>query len=176
MARQNVSRRQSTSRRKSVWGVGPQSSNILSTSAKTLWTNGIVLTVESEVTTIRIRGTALVRLTAATTALDGFSGALGLGVIDQEAFAAGQASCPGALTEQDWDGWMWHTFFHVFSPSSDAEVDAGTVSMAERFVIDTKAMRFLKDTDVLFGSIETLLTGGSSLQFKADTRALFLLP
>ena len=124
---------------------------------------------------VRIRGTALVRLTAATTALDGFTGAIGLGVIDAEAFAAGAASCPGALTEVDWDGWMWHTFFHVFSPSSDAEVDNGTVSMGERFVIDTKAMRIQKDTDVMFGSIETLLTGGSTVQFKADTRMLNLL-
>ena len=163
------------SRRKSVWSVGPQSSSSLTSTAKTLWTNGTQLVSEAETTVVRIRGTVLVRLTLASTALDGFTGALGIGVVTAESFAAGAASCPGALTQVDWDGWMWHTFFHVFSPSSDAEVDNDTVSLAERFVIDTKAMRIQKDTDVMFGSIETLLTGGSTVQFKVDTRMLNLL-
>ncbi len=114
-------------RRKTKWsfGVEDDGSVDLAASGKQGWSSGIVLVLESSVTLVRIRGEVLSRLRSATTALDGFRVAYGIGLATNEAFSVGNTALPGPITDADWDGWIWHTFGFIFSDPGDAEIVDG---------------------------------------------------
>ena len=46
-------------------------------------------------------------LSAATSALDGFNGAFGIGLVTRQALAVGVSAVPTPLDEEDWDGWLY---------------------------------------------------------------------
>ena len=117
---------------------------------------------------IRTRGFIHYFLNAATAQGDGFFGAVGLGITTGFAFAAGSASCPGPLTESDWDGWFWHSFFDVRL----AETSLFNSFAHQRIEIDSKAMRKLDSQDVIFGMTEVLESGTAVLEMHGDTRLL----
>ena len=66
-------------------------------------------------------------------------GAFGLGIVSDQAFAAGAASVPGPWTDQDWDGWyVWQ----AFALSLEVTTDIGRLIPSNKeYVIDSKAMR-----------------------------------
>ncbi len=169
-------------RRKTAWGIGPQQDLASLTSAaptKTLWTNGVTLVLESEVTIVRIRGQVNLQLMLATNSGDGFTGALGLGIVNSQAFAAGAASIPGPHSQPEWEGWMWHQFFHMRGVAAQAQgADVSRNVTADRVIeVDTKAMRKFSDNQILFGMIELVdETGTANITTVADTRVLFKLP
>ena len=164
------------SKRQVAWGLGPDATPVsLGTTVKQLWTTGIILVLDPKSTIVRIRGEALLFLQTNIAATDGFSGGLGIGIVSSDAFAAGAASCPGALTDSAWDGWMWHTFFHIHSPKSALAVSAGDQAAFQRITIDSKAMRKIGDNETLIGSIEANEEGTATGQFWADTRLLLKL-
>jgi len=160
-----------------TWGVGPNSTPTgisLSTTGKQLWENGITLANDNKATIVRIRGSVQFGLLTATAAGDGFHGAIGLGIVQADAFAAGAASSPGALTDADWDGWMWHSFFDIHAQV--ATIAAGGLEQTGvRIAIDTKAMRKIEDAEVLLGSLDIVEIGTATAFFHADTRILFKL-
>jgi hypothetical protein len=93
-------------------------------------------------------------LSSVAAALDGFTGAFGIGVINKTAFAAGVASVPTPIVEQAWDGWIfWHAFA-LLAPS-------GTLDGNNRMEIpvDTKAMRKLDDESTIYGVLEVQEVG-----------------
>ncbi len=137
-----------------------------------LWSTGVVLGNESKVTFVRIRGQAAFFITIASNAGDGFQGAIGLGIITTEAFNAGTAGSPGAFTDADWDGWMYHTFFHIHSVTATEADGVNAVGAYLRVDIDTKAMRIFEDSETLFGSLEVVEDGASGMEFWAATRVL----
>ena len=176
--------RRSTSKRLTAWSLGPQADlTSLSGTTPVIWTSGVVLTAAGEDTIVRIRGSCEIFLTAATAQADGFAGALGIGIVTSQAFAAAVASVPTPMTELDWDGWMWHQFFHVHaggiidgSVAGDQD-QVNAVAAAVRFDIDSKAMRKQNDQETLMGVIEMgTETGTASARFAADTRILVKLP
>ncbi len=69
-----------------------------------------------------------------------FQGALGMGIVSDQAFAAGAGSIPGPWTDADWDGWyVWVPFalrLEVGTPSP-VELHESTYTRE----IDSKAMR-----------------------------------
>jgi len=163
------SRKRSTS-----WGIGPESSPVsLSGTANALWTTGSVLGNEAKVTIVRIRGMASLFMQTATATGDGFNGAVGIGIVSAEAFAAGAASVPGPFTDSDWDGWMYHTFFNLNSSAGGLSAEGGQAS--QRLEIDSKAMRIFEDSETLFGAIEQVEEGTATAEFWANTRILLKL-
>jgi len=164
------------SKRMTSWGVGPQSLEVLLTaSAKQLWTAAVVLVRDTKVTIVRIRGMVHIMQTNATSIGDGFSGALGIGVMSGDAFNAGVASLPGPVTDSEWDGWMWHSFFDVRQRTAIEADGVNSGSGDVRIEIDTKAMRKFEDTEALVGVIEVTEQGTATAEFWADSRILLKL-
>jgi len=168
--------RTQTNKRTVTWDLGPnQLIQPMATAVKRLWTNGIVLTNEAQVTIVRMRGWAQVQLNLATAAGDGMIGAVGIGIVSANAFAAGIASVPGPDADAEWDGWLWHQYFHIrgVTAQSAGENIARNANADLRIEIDSKAMRKLKSNEVLFGMWETSVeTGTASIGVEADVRVL----
>ena len=62
-------------------------------------------------TVIRIRGELNVYLTSSGALGNGFVGAFGIGKATDAAILSGIASVPTPLTEDSWDGWLYHRYF-----------------------------------------------------------------
>ena len=127
-------------------------------------------------TIVRIRGIYQASLTVVSSALDGFAGAIGFGIVTAEAFAAGVLSVPSPITDASWDGWMMHEFFQlrVAAGTLGDGVNAGIATV--NIKIDVKAMRILDSDNVLMGVTEVFETGTATMHQDADTRMLLLLP
>ncbi len=159
------------------WSLGPKATPLAMTAgAAQIWTAGVVLLAETQVTLVRIRGDALLYLTAATATGDGFKGALGIAVVSNEAFTAGAAAIPDprSVSESDWDGWIYHRFFHVNAVAGGSPDPAGGSGM-QRIEIDSRAMRKWSNGYTIVGVLGTTEEGTAVGEFWADTRMLVKL-
>ncbi len=172
-------------RRKTSWIIGPRSggngsNQQITTSAKIVATIGVT-TVDGE-TLIRTRGQMLLMLQTAAAVANGFVGAVGIGMVTDQAFTAGIASMPGPLNDDEWDGWLWHDYFAVVASSiidtsaADADDIINSRSGCLRIPIDSKAMRKTKDNMVMFAAIEVSEVGTAVMDWYLNTRQLFKLP
>ncbi len=101
---------------------------------------------ENPATIVRTRGQVSVRLQAYTADLT-VAGAFGIGVVSQEAFAAGVASMPEPFTDSDWGGWfVWRTFAMRFEFDDATGL---TFPASVDFEVDSKAMRKIGTNEVL---------------------------
>ncbi len=67
----------------------------------------------SKPTIVRTRGAVTIVPNSFAADLN-FDGAFGIGVVSNQAFAAGIASIPEPFDEADWDGWMvWRSFAYT---------------------------------------------------------------
>ena len=163
-------------RRATAWGFGPDAVSVaLSASAKTGWTNGIVLASEAKATIVRIRGDLLLTLLTADGANGGFAGAVGIGIATSNAFSAGIASLPGPITDADWPGWMWHHFINVRATTATIADGVNAGAATQRIVIDSKAMRKWDFDMTIFGAVEVVESGVSTANLAADSRMLVKL-
>jgi len=171
MARRRTFVRGVTARRKTSWDLGPISitGQQFAGTASTAWAAAAQF-LTGGLTIARIRGHVDMYLNSATASGDSFVGAHGICVITDDANTAG--AFPDPFTEETWDGWIWHSFFSTFVPATDA----GSWQHS-RLIIDSKAMRKVKETDVLIGVTEVSeVNDGSVLNLFAQTRTLFMLP
>ncbi len=130
------------------------------------------LAFEDPGTIIRTRGSIVVApQSGLVTDLD-ITGAFGIGLVSQEAFAAGVASIPEPFTDSDWGGWM---VIQPFAMRWEEVVGAteGLERMETTYEIDSKAMRKVQPNSIMVFVIESL-TGAFAV---ADlTRLLIKLP
>ena len=161
--------RSNAPRRSTSWLTGPaEVVAVRTTTALSGWTTGLQI-LEDGVTLIRTRGSALIKLvTTAGGTTDGMAGAIGIGVASENAFGVGATAIMDPFNDSEWDGWIWHSFFHVRG-ALDTE---GSV---QRIEIDSKAMRKIEALDVIYGALSTVETGVEVVAFSADTRQLFKL-
>lgn len=163
-------------RRKTAWGFGPDSAQqSLTSTGQTLWSTGVVLVAEVEATIVRLRGEILFQLDLATSAGDGFTGAVGIGIVTSDAFAIGAGSMPGPLTNSDAQLWMWHQFITIRGVAAQSQgADIGRNAFADvRYQIDSKAMRIFHNNETLFGMTEFgVETGTAGVVQSADVRVL----
>ena len=161
------------SRRISDWGVGPQARDTsLSGSVTVLWTTGT--SPSQNLTVVRTRG-----LVAATQVLsgaigDGFFGAHGICMVNEDAFAVGASAVPDPIDDSNSDLWLWHSFFDVRTVTGTIADGVNAVGCVSKIVIDSKAMR--KDFDpemVMVGITQVLESGTATVEIHADTRQLF---
>ena len=162
-------------RRSTAWFGGP-SSGIDGAAQATggpgslLMTTGAAAGVDG-LTLVRTRGELLIRLTAASAISEGFFGAFGIGVVTVAAFTAGAASVPTPVTEETWDGWLYHTYWQCISQS------AGVIENSSwyRKTIDSKAMRKLAVDEIIFAVVEFTEVGTSGVSFNFNSRILMKL-
>ena len=183
--RTNLARSQ---RRKTSWQIGPQSgvdgaSVQISASQATLL-NGVLFVSEDGLTLVRTRGEFVAHLQLAAADGDGFHGAFGIAVATSAAVTAGVASVPTPLTEENWDGWLYHRYFGLFSGGPIAAATAtqqkeqvNATSAALRFEVDSKAMRKLEVDMAIYAAIEVVELGAASqMRFAFNSRTLIKLP
>jgi len=97
-------------------------------------------------TIVRTRGQVSVKFGAYTADLT-IVGAVGMGVVSADAFAAGVASVPGPFSDADWDGWyMWRSFGYHWEVSAAGSTGQGRAS--NEFEVDSKAMRKIGTNEV----------------------------
>ena len=172
--------------RTSSWGLGPKSGTAgaslsLSATGAQLGTIGAG-PVEDGITLIRTRGELLVQLVTASASGGGFFGAFGIGIVTAAAFSAGVASVPTPITEEGWDGWLYHRYLNVITSG----IIDGSVAADHDFIlsqggvfrveVDSKAMRKHTVDDVVFCCMEVTEGGTSTGRWLFNSRLLAKLP
>jgi len=160
-----------SSRRQTSWtnGITPNFSQTFAASSVALF-GGNDSSADGS-TIIRIRGFLELIITSASAIGDGFHGAAGIGIGTTAAFDAGVASLPTPVTENVWNGWMWHQWFSLTAPTA-----AQVTENRQVFEVDSKAMRKIADDETLFYAIEATEVGTSGLIARMGTRTLVKLP
>ena len=104
------------------------------------------ISFEESLTIVRTRG-AIVIQPASYAADANITGAVGMGIVSAEAFAAGVASIPEPFTDGDWGGWfVWRSFgLRVEFVSATGVIFPATYTME----IDSKAMRKVTPNEVM---------------------------
>ena len=170
------SRAPQRSRRKTAWGDGPSSTATPITSTGVQgWGTGVSLANTMLATIVRMRGLFSFYITGGNAAVSGFTGAVGIGVTSLDAFTAGVLPDPAG--DAEWPGWLWHRFFNARLVTPTIADGVNAVSVLDRIVIDSKAMRKIGESEVVFGNVEiTDESGVATATFYADTRMLLKLP
>ena len=163
-------------RRLTAWGIGPNATGLsLSSTSSQLWTNGVVLAVEERATIVRIRGVVHALEVNQDSVHAGFAGAIGIGLVNSQAFAAGIAAVPSPITEIDWPGWMYYQMFDIRAVTATESDGANAQSIEFNAQIDSKSMRKWGPEETMFGAIEVVEIGVAQMNFDADTRVLVKL-
>ena len=178
MARLNRGRSLPALRRKTVWGLGPEAAlTPLTGSAVNGWSLFSFPIVQGA-TLIRTRGEIMLWLTAATALNDGFRGAVGIAVTTVSAATIGATAIPSPITDDDWDGWLWHHYFSLRAPGPIVQAAVAlqtdnSLTSSVRYEIDSKAMRKIPDSEfAIVGVLEVALTGTAVMAYEAQTRLL----
>ncbi len=115
-------------------------------------------------TIVRTRGFVSVQPTSVAADLE-ITGAMGIGIVSDQAFIAGVASIPEPFTDADWDGWYVHQMFNYKFQFSDA---TGFNFPRWDFEIDSKAMRKIGPNETIVVVAESF-TGGMDIAISHRT-------
>ncbi len=97
-------------------------------------------------TIVRTRGEVTVRPATGVFADIEVTGAFGLAVVSDQAFAAGAASVPAPFSEASWDGWfVWRSFSFALE-AGDA---TGLTRVSFEQEVDSKAMRKVTENETI---------------------------
>ena len=132
--------------------------------------SGVVLNSVGEQTILRTRGLLHAFLISATAAGDGFTGAAGIIVVTDQAFAAGVAAMPSPVNEMESDGWLWHQWISVHA--GEAGGLSGGPEGAQREQVDSKAMRKVNGEQTVVAILETTESGTAVMDVSFDCRML----
>ncbi len=102
-------------------------------------------------TVVRVRGFAIFFPSAFGADLN-YSGAYGLGIVSDEALAAGAASIPRPFDDDDWTGWLVHGYFAGHLEFQSA---VGETQLPFGYHIDSKAMRKVRPNEALVWMVES---------------------
>jgi len=175
-------------RRQTGWGGGPASaangggSTVFTTSSSQV---GAVVSTPSidGLTIVRVRGDFLFRLLTASAVSDGFFGAVGLALFNDTAIAIGITALNTPITDEGWDGWMWHHYFSCIATgqisAAGASVSGGqqdNVAAAVRIDVDTKAMRKIPVGMSLAVVVQVTVNDTANGQYHFNSRVLTKLP
>ena len=163
------------SARSTSWELGPSEVNGgFTLSGAALWA-GTVTTSLPKSTLIRLRGLVRVTLLTAGSAGDGFFGAYGIGLFTKEAVAIGVTAVPTPLSDENWDGWIWHSYWDVRSTTATIADGVNAGGVVKDVDIDSKAMRIWTDEYTLLGVSEAVESGVATCEIQGSSRALIKL-
>ena len=184
MATSRSSRYQRSSvQHRSSWEFGPETAAnggpvSLASSLSDLAGTNVEATVDG-ITLIRTRGELLLGLKTAAAAQNGFHGAFGIGKATKAAVTAGAASIPTPITEEAWDGWLYHRYFSIISPgpiaaatAAQEALQANSTLAAVRIEVDSKAMRKWDVNEAMFAVIEVIEIGTATMFWAFNCRML----
>jgi len=157
-------------KRQTTW-VGPalQSFQAVSTASKVILASfDPAAAALTKPTIVRTRGILSVVPFAFTADLN-HTGALGIGIVTDRAFAAGAASIPGPFTDSGWDGWLATQFFSFRFEVISGD---GVVWLPYTVEVDSKAMRKVTDDETVVVMYESFL---GAVNVDAPIRQLFKL-
>ena len=106
----------------------------------------VLFTADEAETLLRLRGEVYMELDAGATD-EMATVAVGVGVVSARAAIAGTGSIPRPATDGAYP-WLWHGFMNV-SSGQGASVPVDLASLFDRLSVDSKAMRKLKETEVI---------------------------
>jgi len=162
-------------RRRTDWSSFFEETFVLGTTAVQLGATAFTTTFGTS-TLARIRGVFRAGLSSANAVNDGFAGAIGIGKVQDEAFAAGVGSVPSPITEVSWDGWLYHQFFSLRAMTAvTADVPQANFGFFES-VIDVKSMRKIDEQEDFVVVLEAIETGAAVGFAEIQCRSLELLP
>ena len=165
-----------TARRRRGWSAGPGGTAGVTQSGSGAVFLGAVANLLSDGHTLaRLRGRFAAFLPVASAAGDGFQGAFAIGIATQSATAAGIGSVPTPITEQEWDGWLYHQYFGIHAGDRTAG-DSNWVSASIDIEVDSKAMRKLSENSSIYAALEVVEVGTAEIDSFFDSRILLLLP
>jgi len=159
--------------RRPGWSVGPGGTLAISSSGQSIFLASSVV-ASDDVTVIRTRGLLTLFLQSASSALDGYTGAVGICKVTQNAAGIGITAVPHPITDIGWDGWLWYQFFSVKAAIGAVATDEPSYppTQSAQYVVDSKAMRKSNLTDNFVAVIEVTETGVAALGVRLDTRML----
>ena len=169
-------------RRRTIWDDGPITATDgqqMSAAGKSVWATGVVLALDAMSTITRMRGIVDLYLELSTSAGDGMTGAVGLGIVSSDASGIGQTAIPGPVSDPSWPGWIW---YHYWTVRGVAIQSAGSDTARNAFadlhlVIDSKAQRIMKTGETLIGMFEVgTETGNAAVRGFGQVRVLLKLP
>ena len=170
-------------RRRTGWSLGPGDVGAGSFTSSSSQVLGLGAAAQGDgLTVARIRGEFMAYLHAAAAINDGYVGAVGIGLTTQSAFAIGITAVPTPITDLDWDGWLWHSFFALKSGGVIAAAVAGDqlqvndTAAAVRLPVDTKAMRKITSEGLIYAAAEVTESGTASMRIHFNSRMLSMLP
>jgi len=159
-------------KRQKSWELGPGQLGVqtaISTSSQSVFTAGSAATQDG-LTLLRLRGQLTLTMSVAASALVGFSGAFGIGIVTAQAFAVGISAIPTPIIEQDWDGWLYWSAFALFASSG-----VGNERLVLDEPVDTKAMRKMREGDTIYAAIEVQEVSTAVMTPHFDSRILIAL-
>ena len=164
------------------WALGPGSSvtTNFSSSTSSILGSGVTPTTD-KLTIVRTRGELTAFLNTASALDNGFACAVGIGIVTNAAFAIGATAVPDPIDDAEWDGWLYHRFFNLISPtaiSNTAITDAdsvGIVSNVVRFEVDSKAMRKQDLEETLMAVVQAVEVGTATMSVQFNSRTLVML-
>ena len=138
-----------------------------------LFPTGITASVDG-LTIVRTRGELLLTLSSTPVAGDGWPEiAFGICIVSENAAGIGVTAIPDPIADIAWDGWYVYWTGAIHTGQNNLYGPAA----AARIVIDNKAMRKHKNTDVAVGVISFLGEEQTSVvEARLNTRELVLLP
>jgi len=162
-------------RRKTAWSGGPVGALSITGNSTNLIAIGSQA-IDDGLTIVRIRGEILFGLTVTGVLLDGFRQvAAGLCIVNENAFNVGITAIPGPISDIGWDGWLWYWTGALFAANTTPSGNLGTE--VARMVIDSKAIRKQKESDVLVAVVDTAsIDGTTNLEVRFNSRMLDKLP
>ena len=156
-------------RRKTTWiGIADQAFvSVSANSSAIIQSFEIDGNFDEPITVVRVRGA--LQVVPQTFATDqNIIGALGVGIVSDQAFAAGAASIPGPWTNSSWDGWfLWQPVTYFF----EVTTDIGRLVFPQ-FTLDSKAMRKVEANETIVTMFESQ---GPAVSVSAPTRLLIKL-
>ena len=162
-----------TQRRRKGWEEGPGGvigTQFNATSAAILGAGATVLI--DGLTLLRTRGVFEAVFSSTNVAQAGFVGALGIGIVNVTAFGVGATAVMLPQADADWDGWLYHRFFSMHA----GDQTAGDIQDPRvEFEVDSRAMRKLKEDDVIYCACEVTEVGAADIDVYFDSRMLIAL-
>lgn len=153
---------------RSVQWVGPADQGFVAVPAGGVTLLGSI-TFDEPVTVVRVRGAVSVAPSDPSASAI-IRGAIGIGVVTAEAFAAGSGSIPRPFENADWGGWLaWRSFGYIWDVTTD--IDRHITSI--QFELDSKAMRKVPNSGVVVIVADS--QGGGAFQIFNGFRVLVKL-
>ncbi len=120
-------------------------------------------------TIVRTRGEVSLLPTSPAADL-AISGAFGIGIVSNDAFAAGATSIPGPWSDPDWGGWfVWQSFFKKLE---FADASGLNYPFNSSYQVDSKAMRKAESNETVVLMAESQ---AGAFSIAMHVRLLFLL-